>query len=322
MLTLRYFPEDERHGELRVEAGHVGFSGKASAWFNADALRQFAQPLRAWPPAVEAPVKLQGGYFSDSTTSSTPVETLVDIGVQQIGKNGRYRVRALLAEPDDEILPQSATVCFFVEPVALMRFATQVEIMLASGGSVTLPASGGDTSPDTATAPCAIERPYTPLFMGLREQCSAMIERMVVDSADHFRTVREDDTASTCRSRSAPEIMARIDWDRARLELTWADWQGEEWAIGDPLQASWSPTYPLDLGELKQAALAKPHPRAWFESYALFVLSIAQDFLGDFFRDGPTDDIPFQRHLIFAHGTARNPDPVWIKHVLFRYEDR
>ncbi len=77
MLTLHYIPEDERHGELRVEARHAGFSGRSSAWFNTDALRQFAEALRTYPPKLEEPVTIESGYFSDSAVSTAPVETHV-----------------------------------------------------------------------------------------------------------------------------------------------------------------------------------------------------------------------------------------------------
>lgn len=146
MLTLHYIPEDEWHGELHVEARHAAFSGKASAWFNAAALRQFVAPLRTWPPALAEPVKLQGGYFSDSTVSYVPVETRVGVTIGQRGSKGRYWVEALLAEADDEVLPQSATVRFIAEPAALMRFANEVGAMLDSGGTVTLDAQGGSSS--------------------------------------------------------------------------------------------------------------------------------------------------------------------------------
>lgn len=323
MLTLHYIPEDQWHGELRVEACHAGFSGKASAWFNADALRHCVGPLKSWPPALAEPVRLQGGYFSDSTVSSAPVETHVGITIGQRGSRGHYWVEAELAEPDDEIVPQSASVRFFAEPAALMRFANDVEAMLATGGRVTLLASGGsDPDPDIVTAPCPIERPYTALFMALREECSALIEQMETQCADPVRVAIDEDTATAGQSTSAREILAKINWDKVCLELAWVEWNGEAWAVGEPVAAGWSPICPLDLCALKQAALAMPHPRAWFESHALHILSIAQDYLIEFFRDGPTDDVPYQRHLLYAWGTARNPQPVWVKHVLFKFDDR
>ncbi len=265
---------------------------------------------------------MQGGYFSDSTSSSAPIETHVGISIGQRGSKGRYWVEANLAEPDDEILPQSATVRFFVEPVALMRFAGEVEAILESGGTVRLPASGCDPDPDIVTAPCSIQRPSTPLFMALREECNALIEKMDASVAEQIHVAIDYDAAVTWHATSPHIILAQVGWEDANLNLTWAEWDAA-WADDRATaQAVWAPTYPLDLSALKQAALAKPHPRAWFESYALYILSVAQDYLIEFLRDGSTDDIPYQRHLIYAHGTARNPEPVWVKHVLFKFDDR
>ncbi len=268
-------------------------------------------------------MKLQGGYFSDSTTSSMPVETHIGIVFAQRGSKGRYWVEVYLTEQDDEILAQLTTVRFFVEPAALLRFAAEVHAILECGGTVTLPASGGsDPGPDVVKAPCPIERPYTPLFMVLREACSALIERMDQEVVEQIRLANGQDAAVSWQSSPRHEIMAQIAWDEACLNLSWVEWDGEPWAVGDPVRADWSPTYSLDLSALKKAALAAAHPRAWFESYALYILSVAQDYLIEFYRDGPTDDIPYQRHLIYADGTARNPKPVWVKHVLFKYDDR
>ena len=315
LLTLHYFPEDEWHGELHAEARHASFSGKASAWFNAEALRQFVAPLRTFPPQLAEPISLRGGYFSDSTISGSPVETHVGIRIGQRGSKGRYWLEAQLADQDTEALPQSATIGFFVEPYALMRFAGEVDAMLESGGSVALPGSGR-SDPDIVRAPCPVERPYSPLFMALREECSALIEHMHEAAGPALRT-RGDVLGAQQWEQDGPRaILAQIDWQAARLALRWAK------SHEDLTQASWSPEFDQDLCLLKQSALATTHPRAWFESSALHILTIAQDYLVEFFRDGPTDDIPYHRHLIYAWGTARNPDPFWIKQILFAFNDR
>jgi hypothetical protein len=317
MMTLHYTPEDEWHGELRVEARHAGFSAKAEAWFNAEELRQFAAALKTWPPALDEPVKLQGGYFSDSTTSSAPVETRVGIKIEQRGSRGRYWVEAELTEPNDEILPQTATVRFFAEPYALMRFADQIEAMLAGGGSAGLVAStGGAEQPGIMTARQKIQRPFMPLFIELREACHAVVERMEKDST--LQLPRDDRPMVTEEWEQFDPglIIGTIDWDQARLILNWA--------VDDenPIRAARSPYYSLDLQALKREAQATTHPRAWFESYALFLLSAAQDHFGDFFRDGPTDDIPYNRHLIYAQGMAETAACMWIGKVIFTYDDR
>lgn len=315
LLTLHYFPEDEWHGELHAEVRHASFSGKSSAWFNAEALRQFVVPLRTFPLQLEEPISLRGGYFSDSATSNAPVETHVGIRIGRRGSKGRYWLEAQLADQDADILLQSATIGFHVEPYALMRFADEVEVMLDSGGSVTLPESGrGDQ--DIVRAPCPVERPYSPLFMALREECSALIEHLHDAAGTTLRTKGDWSEVLEWQQTGPRAILAQIDWQAARLALRWAK------SHEDLTHTSWSPEFDLDLGLLKQSALATVHPRAWFETCALHILSIAQDYLVEFFRDGPTDDIPYDRHLIYAWGTARNPDPFWIKQTLFAFNDR
>jgi hypothetical protein len=323
LLKLTYIPEDELHGELRAEATHAGFSGKASAWFDADTLRQFVALLHQWPPVLEVPVKLRGGYFSDSTTSSEPVETHIGIAIAQRGSRGRYWVEAELADPDAEILPQSATIRFLAEPAALLRFASEMVSILDSGGTVNLPASGSSAPEvDMVKAIYPIERPYTPLFMTLGEQCSVLIEQMDKEAAELVRVATNYEESAAWQAMSPHEIIAQIDWEHGCINLAWGERNGQAWAEGEPEKATWSPIYSLDIAALKAEALATARPRAWFESYALHILSIAQDYLVEYYRDGPTDDIPYQRHLIYAYGSARTRAPTWVKHILFKYDDQ
>lgn len=82
------------------------------------------------------------------------------------------------------------------------------------------------------------------------------------------------------------------------------------------------PDWPLDLSGLKRVALATDRPRACFDSHALHILSVAQDYLVEFFRDDPTDDIPYERHLIVVQGMDGDGARVWIKNVLFTWDER
>jgi hypothetical protein len=317
LLTLHYIPEDEWHGELHAQARHAGFSGSSSAWFNVDDLRQFSEALRTYPPKLEEPVQLQGGYFSDSVVSTVPVETHVGIRIAQFGSRGHYCAQVTLSEPDDEIMPHSAVISFLVEPYALMRFADRVNAMLANGGSAGLPASDQSaTQPGNITAREKIQRPYTPLFIQLREACNAMIERMEQGSTRLLPPSDRQVLAEEWEQYDPGLIIGTIDWDQARLIFNWA--------VEDenPIRAARSPNYILQLYALKCEAQAKHHPRAWFESYALYLLSAAQSDLGDFFRDGPTDDIPYDRYLIYAQGLAETAACMWIKNVVFDYDDR
>lgn len=287
MLRLTYWPEDEWHGELIVEARHAGFSGKASAWFDSAALRRFAEPLRCWPPVADGSAALRGGYFSDSTTGSQPVETHVGITITQRGSRGRYWLEARLSEPDEEIQPQAATLCFPVEPAALLRFAGAIEALAAAGGEACLPASGGsDPDPDLFHAPVPVERPHSPLFMALLDGCHALIGRI---------------EAAGCET-----ILAGLDWDAAKLCLA---------APGGAAEV-------LDLAALRDAAQQAARPRAWFESHALYLLLQAQHRLTAFFRDGPTDDIPYYTATLMVSGAARMQGVVAVSNVVFRFRER
>jgi hypothetical protein len=317
LLTLHYILEDEWHGELQVEARYAGFSGHASAWFNADAMRKFAEPLRAFPPKLDKPTKLQGGYFSDSTTGSQPLETHVGISIAQRGSRGRYCAEITLFEPDDEILPHSAVIRFFVEPYALVRFAHQIDAMLATGGSAGLPASdSGGEQLRTLTARKKIQRPYPPLFIELLEACNAVITQMKQGNTRLLPPTDRQMVTEEWEQYIPGLIICTIDWHQARLIFHWA--VDEE----NPIRAARSPDYILELRDLKTEAQSHDHPRAWFESYALYLVYAAQSHLGDFFRDGPTDDIPFNRHLIYVQGMAETAACLWIGNVAFRYDDR
>jgi hypothetical protein len=317
LLTLHYVPEDEWHGELRAEARHAGFSGQSSAWFNADALRQFAEALRTYPPKLEEPATLLGGRFSDSVVSTTPVKTHVGISIAQFGSRGRIWAQITLCEPDDEIMPRTGVISFYVEPYAMNRFADQIQAMLANGGSAGLPSSDpGAAQPGIITAREKIQRPYLPLFIELRAACNAMVDRMEQGSAELLPPSDPQMVTEEWEQYDSGLIIGTIDWDQARLILNWA--------VDDenPIRAARSPDYILQLYALKIEAQSKDHPRAWFESYSLYLLSEAQGHLGDFYRDGPTDDIPYNRHLIYAQGMADTAACVWIKNVVFRYDDR
>ncbi|MCA0405240.1 MAG: hypothetical protein LCH39_03710 [Proteobacteria bacterium] len=161
-----------------------------------------------------------------------------------------------------------------------------------------------------------IRRPYTALLIDLRDQLNSLIDQMENESG---RTLPPSDRPMVTEEWEAYShglIIGRLDWDLPGLVLTWAV------NDDDPRPAGHSPRYSFDLSALKQAALETPQPRECFESYALYLLSEAQRHLGDFFRDGPTDDIPFDRHTIFAEGIAGQAKPIWVHAILFTFDDQ
>ena len=244
------------------------------------------------------------------------METHVGISIAQRGSRGRYWAEITLSEPDDEILPHSSVIRFFVEPYALMRFADRIEAMLATGGSAGLPASdSGGAQPLTFTARQKIQRPHMPLFIQLREACNAMITQMERGPTGPLPPTDRQMATEEWEQYNPGLIIGTIDWHDARLIFNWA--------VGDenPIRAVRSPDYVVELHDLKTEAQTHDHPRAWFESYALYLLSAAQSHIGDFFRDGPTDDIPFNRHLIYVQGMVETAACLWIGNVAFRYSD-
>lgn len=164
-------------------------------------------------------------------------------------------------------------------------------------------------------APHPIRRPYITLFMVLRQQCSALIEQMERKSSRLLPPPETQWVTEEWEAYNPGLIIARVDWDNARLVLNWG-------LDGDhPVRAKRSPDYLLDMSELKRFALAADRPRAFFDSYALHLLSVSQSDLVEFFRDGPSDDIPFYRHLIFAHEEDAGQSCIWINNVLFEWDE-
>jgi hypothetical protein len=165
-------------------------------------------------------------------------------------------------------------------------------------------------------APFPIRRPYTALFMALRDKLNWLIDQMESDLGGKLPPSDRSGETGECEADAHGLIIGRINWDAASLVLTWAV------NDDDPTPSEHSPIYLLELSELKQVAFDTPKPRACFESYALYLLSEAQRHLGDFFRDGPTDDIPYNRHTIFAEGITGQAKPIWVHNALFTFDDQ
>ena len=169
------------------------------------------------------------------------------------------------------------------------------------------------TTPFSTSFP--IRRPYTPLFMAMRDMLNRLIDQMEIESGRGLPPAGRHMVTEDREVCGHGLIIARIDWDAAGLVLTWAV------DVDDPAPCEHSPTYVWNLSELKQVALDAPKPREFFESYALSLLSEAQHHLGDFFRDGPTDAVPCNRHTIFAQGIAGETRLIRVDNVVFSVED-
>ena len=184
---------------------------------------------------------------------------------------------------------------------ALFQAADAIEAMLEKGGTADLKvAQDSGAGPAVFAARQPVQRPFSALYLDLRQHCLALIDAL-----------QEGEAAA---SRHGP-ILGRIDWDRAMLVLAWES--GGALPEG-PAQTG---EQVLDLAPLKAAARERPHARSWFESHAAHLLADAQGHLTDFFRDGPTDDIPFHRHEIVVTGLQGAPGRVRAASIVFRYDE-
>ncbi len=95
LLTLRYRPEDEWHGEVVATVDSDGFAGAASAWFNNTDLGLFADRMSEYPLKTP-PLSLAGGYFSQGGE----LERHVDVTILPHDPLGNIRVVVELTSPD------------------------------------------------------------------------------------------------------------------------------------------------------------------------------------------------------------------------------
>ena len=95
MLTLRYSPMDEWHGEVRATVASEGFAGTASAWFSKEELTAFADRMSEYP-LKDRPLKLAGGYL----TGSGYLERHLYVAILRHDAVGNIRVVVELAPPD------------------------------------------------------------------------------------------------------------------------------------------------------------------------------------------------------------------------------
>jgi hypothetical protein len=151
--------------------------------------------------------------------------------------------------------------------------------------------------------------------MDLRQQFEALIEKMEQKTPTPLPPSDRQMVTEEWEAYDPGAIIVHIDWDHARLLCNWGV------GYDNPAIASRSPDYILELAALKEEAQNSEHPRACFDSYAAHLISLAQSHLVDFFRDGPTDDVPFKRHLLFVRGLTGGPAQTWVSNMMFSYDE-
>jgi hypothetical protein len=217
-----------------------------------------------------------------------------------------------LADPGYAIQPQSVRLQMEIAWAALYYAADAIDSMLIEGGTAEFKvAQDRAVDPALYRARQPIPRPYPQSLLALQKRFGALIETM---SANQPASTSQM-TADEWDAYNPSSIIVEVDWLYACLVC--------RWGVGDDEStvASTSPDYVFDLAELKAEAQKAPHPRAFFESYAAHVVSYGQSCLSDFFRDGPTDDIPFDRHLIFVCGLTGGPAKTRVSNIQFTYDE-
>lgn len=148
--------------------------------------------------------------------------------------------------------------------------------------------------------------------MELLGQCDTLVERL----SEACMTIDPSFASRAHDPCTGPAILAEIDWVSARLIFA----AGQDSAAPDTVPQR--PEHAVDLSALRNAAQAAERPRAWFESNAFYLLHRAQQNLLAFYRDGPTDDIPYYRHEILVCGAARMENRIPAAKLLFKFADQ
>jgi hypothetical protein len=133
-LRLSYRPDDEWLGQLDATVTSGAFSGRGSAWFNRQQLREtFVSALRAFPLSVRNPPMIESGFWSKENPG-TLGQCHLRIAVRPYNARGALLVRVDLATecwttPDND-QQQFVTARFLSEYAALDEFALRLEQVL------------------------------------------------------------------------------------------------------------------------------------------------------------------------------------------------
>lgn len=133
-LHLSYRPDDEWHGQLDATVRSGAFSGRGSAWFNRQQLKEtFAAALRAFPLSASDPPMIEGGFWRKEQPGTLD-QCHLRIHVRPYNSRGTLLVQVDLAtecwaSPDND-QQQSVTARFLAEYATLGEFASHLEQVL------------------------------------------------------------------------------------------------------------------------------------------------------------------------------------------------
>jgi len=133
-LHLSYRPDDEWHGQLDAVVTSGAFTGRGSAWFSRDHLKDtFIAALREFPLSVSNPPLVEGGFWSKAK-SGTLEQCHLRINVRPHDARGSLLVQVDLATESwttpDKDQQQCVTARFLTEYAAIDAFASQLEQVL------------------------------------------------------------------------------------------------------------------------------------------------------------------------------------------------
>jgi hypothetical protein len=133
-LRLSYKPDDEWLGQLDATVTSGVFSGRGSAWFNRQQLKEtFVSALRAFPLSASAPPMIESGFWSKESLG-TLEQCHLRVAVRPYDTRGALLVQVDLATecwttPDND-QQQFVTARFLTEYAALEEFASSLEQVL------------------------------------------------------------------------------------------------------------------------------------------------------------------------------------------------
>jgi hypothetical protein len=133
-LRLSYRPDDEWHGQLEAAVVSAPFSGRSSAWFTRQHLKEdFIVALRKFPLSGSEPPMIESG-FASKDKPRTLEQCHLRIVIRPYDGRGSLLVYVDLSSESwttpDKDFQQSVIARFPVEYAAIDTFATHLEEVL------------------------------------------------------------------------------------------------------------------------------------------------------------------------------------------------
>ena len=127
-LQITYAPDDEWLGEVTAVVRSGAYSGKGTAWFDRQTLKEkFVARLRCFPLSSQDPPTFEGGF---GASKGQIAQCHLRLSIKPYNTRGTLLVCVELATPSwkspDVDLQNSATIRFLTEYEAVSNFAKEV----------------------------------------------------------------------------------------------------------------------------------------------------------------------------------------------------